>query len=179
MTNAAIFSRLQAWDHGIYLSSLIGFGLFAALLVWALIVALRVRVWRAPPPSLRHLTAWAMLLTISFSWCIALPELERTVVLDRYEAFLASGVVRVSVDGAQVSDPRPLVRALTHLFDGHPEDSVPTTPYEVIVETRAGTLHLILRPDSKDPSNVWVYDPVLSLTRKNAIGHARSKYFTL
>lgn len=178
MTNEAIFGRLLALDHGLYLSWLVGFGLFAALLAWLLYVAFRVRVWCASPPRPRLLAGCAALLAIDFVWLAGLVELERAVVLERYEAFFASGVVGVRVDGAVVSDPRSLETALTHLFDGHPDHSLPTAAHEVIVETRRGPLVLTLRPDSKDSSNLWVYDHALALTRENAIGHARTDYFT-
>lgn len=147
-----------------------------ALLIWIIAFGRGVVAsWRQPPsrPRLPRVVVSGLIAAVAV-----------VVVLFGAQSFVAQGardeirqrldgqVKLVLLDSAPLATPDDLLGELRRMgpWRGY-HHTHPTTSYQLRVQTSRGALDLILRRDSENPREYWVFCPAFEVTRRDDAGH--------
>lgn len=90
---------------------------------------------------------------------------------------LSADVERVTVNGSDVNNGPAVIDAIRGMHDVIGHHSSPTIRYRISIETSRGPLTLLLRRDSQDSREYWVYYTGFHSTQSNALGHVFTPIF--
>jgi hypothetical protein len=85
--------------------------------------------------------------------------------------------VQVSINGAVVPDPAPVLDALRSMTSVMAHHSHPTRRLHVVIRSEEGSVALDLDRDSQRPREYWVFYPAYRTTAVNEIGRVTSSVF--
>jgi hypothetical protein len=92
-----------------------------------------------------------------------------TATLDETSSRLSAKIERVNVDGKLFEKGDDLVRALKQMSNTGAHHSSPEQTFEIILSTQSGPINFVLRRDSRNPHEYWVfYDGFRSTQTWNA-----------
>jgi len=99
--------------------------------------------------------------------------LEAAAARQEVHAAASAGQARVTLDGVHPKDEQIVIEAIRHMDDVKPDHSSPGGRSHVVVVAGNGLRRrLVLRTDTADPQNQWVFYEGFRLTANNPIGHA-------
>lgn len=97
--------------------------------------------------------------------------------LEEIRPTLFANVERVTVNGSDVNNGPAVIDAIRGMHDVIGHHSSPTSCYRISIQTSRGPLTLLLRRDSQDSREYWVYYAGFHSTQSNALGHVFTPIF--
>ena len=91
--------------------------------------------------------------------------------LNEIKPRLFANVEKVTVNGSEVNNGAAVIDALRGMHDVVGHHSHPTICYRISIQTSRGPLTLLLRRDSQDSREYWVYYTGFHSTENNDVGH--------
>lgn len=135
-----------------------------AVVLWAIAFgAAAVAVWRhgwrarARPSPLFIWSGLGFLIIVL--GCVGTAEFLSHAARDEVRQRLNGPVAEIRVDGKPAADPERLLSALRQIKPHNYRHSHPTTVYRIALQTRDGSLELLLGRDSTVPDEYWVFYP--------------------
>jgi len=137
--------------------------------------ARRARSTRWPPPAgfIVGFVGFGMIIAFEFAFIKLISHAD----VKQIDLVLDAPVLSMSVNNQSTARTDDILRATKtmHATIGH--HSHPTTRFQVHIETSVGSVTLIVRRDSSDPHEYWVFDQNYHVTKMNAVAHAFTNGF--
>ena len=83
---------------------------------------------------------------------------------------LYANIESMTVNGVELVNDPDLITALRGMHDAPAHHSEPTVSYQLLLQTERGPLTLLLRRDSQNKHEYWVYYPGFHSTQDNEVG---------